>query len=408
MTQRHWQPFAWVCFAMCVGVMGTALASPLYPLYQARWDLLPSHITGIYVAYMLGALASLLFLGRLSDRFGFLPVLRTGLMLVTAGVLLSALAWNVPVFVLSRVAIGIASGMITTSASVGLTQLSRSGSVQHASAMTSFAMSLGFGLGPLVGGALAQWLPQPLVTAYVPSVLLGVLAVYALYQVQAQMALSVPTAGTGAGAGAGTFRLRDWLPRITLPLPALRRPFFIASLGAFSTFGIFGLYASLAPSFMGQMLPWHGPAVSGISIAMILFLSAGVQWLARPIHTKTCILWGLGLLAAGNLWLMATTYTNAPLLFVLSVLTTAAGHGLTNLAGIAVVNKIARPDNRSGLLSTYLVVGYVGTTAPILGVGWLSDHIGLPLAIVSFCVFMAVLTSSLCWLAYRTPVMEAA
>ena len=402
MMQRHWPPFAWVCFAMCVGVMGTALASPLYPLYQARWDLLPSHITGIYVAYMLGALASLLFLGRLSDRFGFLPVLRTGLMLVTAGVLLSALAWNVPSFVISRVAIGIASGMITTSASVGLTQLSRSGSVQHASAMTSFAMSLGFGLGPLVGGVLAQWLPQPLVTAYVPSVLLGVLAVYALYQVQVPVKVATP------GQASTTQSLRDWLPRITLPLPALRRPFFIASLGAFSTFGIFGLYASLAPSFMGQMLPWHGPAVSGMSIAVILFLSAGVQWLARPIHTKTCILWGLGLLAAGNLWLMATTYTNWPLLFVLSVLTTAAGHGLTNLAGIAVVNKVARPDNRSGLVSTYLVVGYVGTTAPILGVGWLSDHVGLPLAIVTFCVFMAVLTSSLGWLAYRTPVMEAA
>ena len=404
MMQRHWPPFAWVCFAMCVGVMGTALASPLYPLYQARWDLLPSHITGIYVAYMLGALASLLFLGRLSDRFGFLPVLRTGLMLVTAGVLLSALAWNVPSFVISRVAIGIASGMITTSASVGLTQLSRSGSVQHASAMTSFAMSLGFGLGPLVGGVLAQWLPQPLVTAYVPSVLLGVLAVYALYQVQVQVPVKVAT----PGQRSTTQSLRDWLPRITLPVPALRRPFFIASLGAFSTFGIFGLYASLAPSFMGQMLPWHGPAVSGMSIAVILFLSAGVQWLARPIHTKTCILWGLGLLAAGNLWLMATTYTNWPLLFVLSVLTTAAGHGLTNLAGIAVVNKVARPDNRSGLVSTYLVVGYVGTTAPILGVGWLSDHVGLPLAIVTFCVFMAVLTSSLGWLAYRTPVMEAA
>ena len=59
-------------------------------------------------------------------------------------------------------------------------------------------------------------------------------------------------------------------------------------------------------------------------------------------------------------------------------------------------------------VTPWKLIGYVGTTAPILGVGWLSDHIGLPLAIVSFCVFMAVLTSSLCWLAYRTPVMEAA
>ena len=395
--QRHWPPFAWVCFAMCVGVMGTALASPLYPLYQAHWDLLPSHITGIYVAYMLGALASLLLLGRLSDRFGFLPVLRSGLMLVTAGVLLSALAWNVPSFVVSRVLIGMASGMITTSASVGLTQLSRSTNVLHASAMTSFAMSLGFGLGPLVGGVLAQWLPYPLVTAYLPSLGLGALAVYALFQVQ-----------VAAPAAAAPMPLRAWLPRITLPTPLLRRPFFIACFGAFCTFGIFGLYASLAPSFMGQMLPWHGPAVSGMSIAVILFLSAGVQWFSRPLHTKTCVLWGLGLLALGNLWLMATTYSNWPALFILSLLTTAAGHGLMNLAGIAIVNKVATPATRSGLLSTYLVVGYIGTIVPILGVGWLSDHVGLPLAIVTFCVFMSVFTSSLCWLAYRTPVIETA
>ena len=62
---------------------------------------------------------------------------------------MSALAWSVASFVVSRVLIGIASGMITTSASIGLTQLNRSSNVMRASAMTSFAMALGFGLGGL-------------------------------------------------------------------------------------------------------------------------------------------------------------------------------------------------------------------------------------------------------------------
>ena len=44
---------------------------------------------------------------------------------------------------------------------------------------------------------------------------------------------------------------------------------------------------------------------------MILFLSAGFQWLARPVHTKTCAIWGLGLLAVCNLLLMATTWVLA-------------------------------------------------------------------------------------------------
>ena len=83
---------------MCVGVMGTALASPLYPIYQQAWGLQPSHITQIFVAYMFGALASLLFLGRLTDKFGFLAVLRLGLILMTVSIIGSAMAWDVPSF----------------------------------------------------------------------------------------------------------------------------------------------------------------------------------------------------------------------------------------------------------------------------------------------------------------------
>jgi len=63
--QLKGSPFAWVSFAMIVGVMGTALISPLYPLYQEAWQLETSDISLIYVVYMAGALSGLLFLGRL-------------------------------------------------------------------------------------------------------------------------------------------------------------------------------------------------------------------------------------------------------------------------------------------------------------------------------------------------------
>src|SRR5437763_12440599 len=98
--------FAWVCYSMCVGVMGTALASPLYPLYQEAWKLRPSDITHIYVVYMFGVLASLLFMGRLTGRFGFLALLRLGLVFMTIGLVLSAAAADVPVFTLARLLIG--------------------------------------------------------------------------------------------------------------------------------------------------------------------------------------------------------------------------------------------------------------------------------------------------------------
>ncbi|WP_225861198.1 MFS transporter [Ideonella benzenivorans] len=389
-----WTPFARVCFAMCVGVMGTALASPLYPLYQDRWQLQAGDITHIFTVYMGGVLVSLLFLARLTHRVGYLPVLRGALVLVTAGVLLSAVAWNPASFVLSRLAIGLASGLITTSASIGLSQLGQPGDGRRTAALTTFAMTLGFGLGPLVGGVIAQWLPAPLHSAYLPSLLLGGLAWLALRPLAAPQATS---------AALPPMRAADWLPRVMLPAPAVRRYFWIGGLSAFTAFGMFSLYASLAPSFMRELLPWHGPAISGLSIAMILFLSSAFQLMARRLSTKACAVGGLATLALCNLLLILTARTGALSLFVLSVLVTSFGHGLANVTGMSVVNKVANTDTRPGLLSSYLIVGYLGTILPILAMGALSDRLGLSQALVIFCTAMALLSAVLAAAAQRLP-----
>src|SRR5690606_6106584 len=87
-------PYAWVSYAMIVGVMGTALISPLYALYKETWHLQASQVSFIYVIYMAGALCSLLFLGRMPDRVGFLPVMRWGLVLALVGTVVSLAAWD--------------------------------------------------------------------------------------------------------------------------------------------------------------------------------------------------------------------------------------------------------------------------------------------------------------------------
>ena len=393
--QSRLSPYAWVCFSMCVGVMGTALASPLYPLYQAEWHLLPSHITQVFVLYMAAALGSLMLLGTITSRYGFFKVLRAGVILMMLGVLLSALSWNVWAFGASRVLIGLASGTITTAASIGLTQLNTSGDSQRAAATTSLTIAFGFGLGPIVGGLVAQWAPYPLRTAYLPSLLLGVLAVYSLFQVRIPAQLLPPKPST-------PFTLAQLTPRLTFPERSVLRPYALASMGAFCAFGMFSLFASLAPSFMEKMVPWHGPAISGPSIGLILFMSAAVQFMAKSFKTKQVLITGYLSLALCNLLLIANVFAGSGLLFLLCVLTTALGHGLCNLGGISVVNKLARADNRAGLLATYLVIGYVGTILPILGIGWLSDHMGLSRALLVFCAVFATLAAALAWATWHT------
>ena len=83
----------------------------------------------------------------------------------------------------------------------------------------------------------------------------------------------------------------------------------------------------------------------------------------------------------------------------------SCGHALCNLSGMAVVNKVSKPVNRTGLLSTYLVVGYVGTIVPILGMGWLSDHIGLTGALIAFCACLGLLSALLGIISARARVL---
>jgi len=392
-----WPPYFWVCFSMCVGVMGTALASPLYPLYQAQWQLPPSAITQVFVLYMAAALTSLMLLGAITTRYGFFKVLRAGVMLMSGGVLLSALAWNMQVFGLSRIIIGLASGMITTSASLGLTQLNTSGDTQRAAATTSLTIAFGFGLGPIVGGLVAQWAPFPLRSAYLPSLLLSALAIYSLFQVQLPAHLQPAPASS-------SFGLRQLMPRLTFPERTALRRYGLAAMGAFCAFGMFSLFASLAPSFMQSMLPWHGPAISGPSIGLILLLSAAAQYAAKGFVTRKVLITGYAALALCNLMLIVNVFASSAAVFLLCVLTAALGHGLCNLGGISVVNKVARADNRAGLLATYLVIGYVGTILPILGIGWLSDQVGLSRALLAFCAVFALLATALALATWRTQV----
>ena len=384
---------------MIVGVMGTALISPLYAIYQSTWQLLPSDISLIYVIYMGGALVSLLFLGRLPDRIGFKLVMQAGLVLTLVGTLLTMVAWNMSSLIAGRVIVGVASSLMTTSATQGLAALSPPGQMQRVAMMTGFLLAFGFGLGPLVGGVMGQWAPYPLVTAYVPTLLLGACGLYVLSK------LKLPAQDSQKG-----LHQLNWqavLPKLTWPERAASNAFVLTCTAPFLAFGVFGLYAAMSPLFLDKLVPWHGPVVSGTAIAVILFASACVQMMAGRLPTQWCGALGFAGLALSNALLMANLWAGSAALFVLGVVFTSVGHGMCMLAGMSMVNRIANTNNRSGLVSTYLVIGYIGSMLPMMGIGWMADHWGMTAAVATFCGLVMVLGVVAGALFLRHPRMQA-
>jgi len=396
--REKWSAFPWVCFAMCVGVMGTALISPLYPLYQDAWQLRTSDISLVYVVYMLGALCGLLFMGRLSDTIGFRAVMLTGLLLGWGGTLLTMIAWDLTSLNVGRFAVGLSSSLIVTSASVGLVHISAEGTSHRVSMITSFLLAVGFGLGPITGGVIGQWLPHPLIVTYIPTLALGVLAIYAL--------LRLDLAAHASTAQRASLGWRAFMPRLAWTVRSDSRAFILTCACPFFAFGVFGLYASMSPLFLEKMLPWHGPIVSGTSIGVILLASAGTQLLCARLHVRWLGLIGLLAIVLSNALLVVNFSVNSSLLFMIGVCATAIGHGTCLLAGLSMVNRIASPAERSGLISTYLVCGYVGSIAPLIGVGWIADHYGLPIAITLFGGAVVAMAAPAAVLFFRHPRMR--
>lgn len=384
---------------MIVGVMGTALISPLYALYKEAWQLQASDISLIYVVYMGGALFGLLFLGRLPDRVGFRPMMQWGLALSLLGTAISLAGWNMTSLNIGRFIVGVSSSMLTTSSTLGLARVSRNGNMQRVAMMTGFLMAFGFGLGPLVGGIIGQWVPAPLVNAYVPTLILGTLGLTALYRLKLPDSIK-PTVDEG-------LRLRDILPTLTWPERSASKAFLLTCCLPFLAFGVFGLYASMAPLFLDKLVPWHGPVVSGTTIALILFSSATVQVMAARMPTHWCGAAGLISLSASNALLMANLQAGSAILFALGVGLTALGHGMAMLAGMSMINRLATFGNRSGLLATYLVAGYIGSMAPMMGIGWIADYWGMDVAVYTFCTMVIVLGTPVAVFFQRHPQLRA-
>ncbi len=379
-TQQSWRPFLMVSLALCIGTIGTALASPLYPIYQELWHLLPSHITYIFVAYMFGCLATLLFLGRTSNSFGFLRTLQIGIVFVILGLALSAVASNALWLALGRFIIGIASGLISTSAMLGLITTIPDSHKQNAPQLSSIITVIGFGLGPFIGGLIAQFSSQPLVTPYLPIIAAAILCFLGLFLVKVPQFKAQP------------FSIA---PRLEIPAAQHQSLFFIAALTAFSAFGAFSLFASLSPSFVKDLIPWHGPLVSGSAIASILLVSAVVQFSAKHLPTAKNLSLGLMTLVVSFVLLGLCMSMQWSILFFISDIMVGVGHGLGLLGAFGLIHQMTTTDNRAAVMSTYLFIGYLGTIIPIIAVGYLADHFGLTIGVLGFCIGIGLLCLSL-------------
>ena len=363
------------------------LPAPLYVIYKERLNLSPITQSLIFAAYVLGSIAVLALLGRLSDQVGRRPVLFGAIVLAAVSTLLFIFAADTAMLYAARAVSGLANGLTATACTAWILELAPPDKKSAAAPLAVAANIAALGMGPLLSGLLAQFAPGPLVLPYLVY-LAGLLPPY----------LVVWTIHETVRSPKPLNALSLW-PRIGVP-PDVLAQFIAPAVTAFVAFALMGFYSSLVPGVLQRSLHIDNHAVGGGVICFMFgsgVLALAVLW---RLTSRAAMFTALALFIPGVVLLvLAENLASLPLLLVATAIGGASG-ALGYRASLQIVNEIAPEDRRAETVATLLLACYAGISVPIIGVGILTQLVNPAIADI---VFAGVL----CALAIGAGVMAA-
>jgi MFS family permease len=328
--------------------IGSTLPTPLYPLYRHQFGFSEFMVTAIYASYVIGNLAALFALGRLSDQLGRRPTSLIAFAILFASVLCFLAATSTAWLFVARALNGLAAGLGAGALTAWIAELEPGHDKARAAMVASAGNLAGLCLGAVIAGALAQYGPWPLRTSYV--VYLAMLLIIAV------LTLAMPESVEHTVRNANQLSLR---PRIGVPRN-IRFAFIAPAAMAFATFALGGFYAALTPGLLSQTLQQHNLAVVGALVALFF---------------------GTGALVAANTGQLSPR----PAILISTVML---------LVGLALFR-------RAELVSSYLLVCYTANSLPVIGVGLLSLAVSALSAHLAFALLLAALSVVACATGWR-------
>jgi MFS family permease len=359
---------------LSITMLGTTLPTPLYVIYQAQWHFSAAIVTVTFAVYAVAVLATLLLAGRSSDEAGRRPVLAAALGASALSTVVFILAPNVGVLIIGRILSGLSAGLMTGTATAALTELVPPSASRRASLVASAANMGGLGLGPLIAGLLAQYAPDPTVLVF--EVYLAVLAAAGLCLFLVPETVSP--------------RRRPALRFAGLGIPERGRSEFIAAAAAvFAAFSLLGLFAALAPTFLGGVLHETSHAVQGGVVFLMLAVGTVSQLALARFSSRRVVLGGLGLLLAALALIVAALAQAQLALFLTGTVVGGAAIGAVFLGSLATANRLAPPGERGRVISAFFVACYAGLIIPVIGVGVASEFISDFAAVLALSILLA-------------------
>lgn len=336
-----------------VVAFGTNVPTPLLLVYRELLGLTSNELTGAFAVYAAGLVPALLLAGPASDRFGRRPIVIPFVVLCAlTSLLFLGAGSSVLLLFVCRFLQGAVSGVVFSVGTAWLGELI--GEPGRAARITSAALGLGWALGPLMSGLLAQWLPLPTVLPYLVHVALMVGGLALLP--------GVPETLTERRAG----------PWLNLGVPtAARMPFALVVLPvAVGVFTFPSTAVTVLPLLLTPSMPQVAVAITGVVAGLTLLTGVLAQPLGRRLGAVAAGPTGLAVGAAGFGLSLIAVGIDAPALKIALLVPVAVllgvAYGLCLAAGLTMVGELAAPEARGALTGTFYCCAYLGFGVPLL------------------------------------------
>jgi len=365
---RPWRGFCAVAVTLFAMMLSATLPTALYATYAHRFGFGSGTLTLIFAAYVAGILAVLVLLGDLADRIGCRAVLLAAVIVAVLGSALFVAADSIAMLLLARLLHGVAVGLALGAGTSALTRLHPNADRSAAALVSTVANVLGQGCGALLGGLLGEWFPDPLRYVWVFYLALLITTAYLMWQLPDD-----------------TQKTSHWMRLTHVSVPAeIRLLFFANAAGGFAISAVLGLYSSLTPSILHNLLHLGSPALAGTVSFALFSVSAVTQVTLRSVNTKTAAIGGVAILTAGIITVAAAAALASLTLLLLGTVIAGMGQGLAFMSLLASTSSAAPDDRRAEVVSAFYIAAWLGAALPIIGVGFAAPAIGLLPSIYAF------------------------
>ena len=357
--------------------VGSTVPTPLYAIYARTVGFSEAVLTLIFSGYVVGTLASLFLLGRLSDQAGRRPVALLAIGIAALSAIAFLLAHTTAMLFVARVLTGIAVALGSGTGTAWIVELYHSEDRQRATVVSTVANLIGLAFGPLVAGVLAAYTKAPTTLPFV--VYLGLLI----------------AAGIAVWGSCETVKHPSRVvvrPRLGVPRE-LWSQFALPATIAFVTMAVSGFYFALLPSMLTRTLHLANPALGGAIVAEFSVGATIAVVATRALSSRWCALAGVSLFLPALGVLVAAERDRSLAMLIAAAALGGVAMGLAYRGSLQLVNEMAPSDRRAEMVSSYMVACFAGLALPTIGTGVLSQRVDPVLADEIFAIAMAALAA---------------